>query len=244
MDFGRSSRWLSTNQSVGNLSEIEAIQLSEHCVFPESSSATARSSGLISAHASPSTQLKHRKDGLPLRHQRPRRAARRRAHQQAVRTRFRRETPRILPDEARRDADASAPTRAEAPATRGRGGHETDARGRRGGCASEARAPRVCLAIRSVRRSPAPAEPSTDRARVHLPRCHGCAVFLRSRSTRASRSRAFLERSLTRPSLPPPTNSTSVMCSAAKPAFVEKVEKAGKAAIAGLAASAVLASVR
>jgi hypothetical protein len=34
------------------------------------------------------------------------------------------------------------------------------------------------------------------------------------------------------------------MCSAAKPAFVEKVEKAGKAAIAGLAASAVLASVR
>ena len=68
--------------------------------------------------------------------------------------------------------------------------------------------------------------------------------FLRSRSTRASRSRAFLERSLTRPSLPPPTNSTSVMCSAAKPAFVEKVEKAGKAAIAGLAASAVIASVR
>ena len=90
----RSSRRLSTNQSVGNLSEIEAIQSREHCVFPESSSATARSSGLISAHASPSTQLKHRKDGLPLRHQRPRRAARRRAHQQAVRTRFRRETPR------------------------------------------------------------------------------------------------------------------------------------------------------
>ena len=60
--------------------------------------------------------------------------------------------------------------------------------------------------------------------------------------------RAFLafqdSRSLTRPPLPPPTNSTSVMCSAAKPAFVEKVEKAGKAAIAGLAASAVIASVR
>ena len=46
------------------------------------------------------------------------------------------------------------------------------------------------------------------------------------------------------PLSPPPTNSTSVMCSAAKPAFVEKVEKAGKAAIAGLAASAVIASVR
>jgi hypothetical protein len=138
----------------------------------------------------------------------------------------------------------AAPTRAEAPATRGRGGRETDARGRRGGRASEARLLRVCLAFRSVRRSPAPAEPSTDRARVELARCHGCTVHLRSRSTRASRARAFLERSLTRPPLPPPTNSTSVMCSAAKPAFVEKVEKAGKAAIAGLAASAVLASVR
>lgn len=138
----------------------------------------------------------------------------------------------------------AAPTRAEAPATRGRGGRETDARGRRRGRASEARLLRVCLAFRSVRRSPAPAEPSTDRARVELARCHGCTVLLRSRSTRASRARAFLERSLTRPPLPPPTNSTSVMCSAAKPAFVEKVEKAGKAAIAGLAASAVLASVR
>ena len=75
-----------------------------------------------------------------------------------------------------------------------------------------------------------------------MPRMRSCS--LRSRSTRASRARAFLGRSLTCPSLPPPTNSTSVMCSAAKPAFVEKVEKAGKAAIAGLAASAVLASVR
>ena len=157
----------------------------------------------ISTPHTPSTQLKHRKDGLPLRHQRPRRAARRRAHQQAVRTRFRRETPRkFLPDEARRDADAGAPTRAEAPRARDAAGARDRARGRRGGCASEARAPRVCLAIRSVRRSPAPAEPSTDRARVHLPRCHGCAVFLRSRSTRASRSRAFLERSLTRPLSP------------------------------------------
>ena len=48
--------------------------------------------------------------------------------------------------------------------------------------------------------------------------------------------------------IPPPfhpvRNSTAVKCSAAKPAFVEKVEKAGKAALSGLAASAILASVR
>jgi len=35
---------------------------------------------------------------------------------------------------------------------------------------------------------------------------------------------------------------TATVCSAAKPAFVEKVEKAGKALVAGLAASAVIAS--
>jgi hypothetical protein len=39
-------------------------------------------------------------------------------------------------------------------------------------------------------------------------------------------------------------NSTVTQCSAAKPAFVERVERAGKALIAGIAVSAVLASVR
>ena len=39
-------------------------------------------------------------------------------------------------------------------------------------------------------------------------------------------------------------NSTAVKCSAAKPAFVEKVEKAGKAAFGGLAALTLAAGVR
>ena len=46
------------------------------------------------------------------------------------------------------------------------------------------------------------------------------------------------------PSLPPRHNSTAVKCSAAKPAFVEKVEKAGKAAFGGLAALTLAAGVR
>ena len=48
--------------------------------------------------------------------------------------------------------------------------------------------------------------------------------------------------------IPPPfhpvRNSTAVKCSAAKPAFVEKVEKAGKAALSGLAALTLAAGVR
>ena len=42
----------------------------------------------------------------------------------------------------------------------------------------------------------------------------------------------------------PVRNSTAVKCSAAKPAFVEKVEKAGKAALSGLAALTLAAGVR
>ena len=67
-DAGRSSRWLSTNQSVGNLSEIEAIQ-------PRASGACSRKLVCHRAFFRPhiSTRLtfdalKHRKDGLPLRH--------------------------------------------------------------------------------------------------------------------------------------------------------------------------------
>ena len=46
------------------------------------------------------------------------------------------------------------------------------------------------------------------------------------------------------PLVPPRHNSTAVKCSAAKPAFVEKVEKAGKAAFGGLAALTLAAGVR
>ena len=46
------------------------------------------------------------------------------------------------------------------------------------------------------------------------------------------------------PSFPLVNNSTAVKCSAAKPAFVEKVEKAGKAAFGGLAALTLAAGVR
>jgi hypothetical protein len=47
-----------------------------------------------------------------------------------------------------------------------------------------------------------------------------------------------------RPHSPLIVRSATVKCSAAKPAIVEKVEKVGKAALSGLAASAILASVR
>ena len=103
--------------------------------------------------------------------------------------------------------------------------------------------PRVFLAIRDSMRRGFRLEPSTDRARVESTRCHGCTVSRSDRATLRS-SRDTLEQS---PDLTFPLvslDSTAVVCSAAKPAFVEKVEKFGKAAIAGLAASAVLASVR
>ena len=72
--------------------------------------------------------------------------------------------------------------------------------------------------------------------RVGMPRMHNNPDITRI---------GYPERELTTtfPS-PPRCDSESVKASAAKPAIVEKVEKLGKAALSGLAASAILASVR
>ena len=117
-----------------------------------------------------------------------------------------------------------------------RAGRARDRReGRRGGASSARRAlPRVSLGPALA----APTEPSTDRARVPLRDHHGCLIS--SKPIDAGESLpAFLERSLTRPlSSAHQQHLRDVLRHQA--AFVEKVEKAGKAAIAGLAASAVL----
>lgn len=106
-------------------------------------------------------------------------------------------------------------------------------------CDAHAESPLVFRARSRARRGRSRASPSEIGLAFVVSGCHGCTT------TPTFTRIGYPERELTTtfPS-PPRCDSESVKASAAKPAIVEKVEKLGKAALSGLAASAILASVR
>ena len=106
-------------------------------------------------------------------------------------------------------------------------------------CDAHAESPLIFRARNRARRGRSRASPSEIGLAFVVSGRHGCTT------TPTFTRIGYPERELTTtfPS-PPRCDSESVKASAAKPAIVEKVEKLGKAALSGLAASAILASVR